>query len=112
MSINDFNRDNEASAEKREYERSRLILDVHFDGADLTGVANTRDMSMGGVYMNTRADLPEGAILQLRIPFGGANEAFIKAQVMYNNPGVGVGLRFLELDDHSRAVLESELARK
>lgn len=110
MSINDFNRDNEDSAEKRATERARLILDVHFDGADSTGVANTRDMSLGGVYMNTRAILPQGAILQLRIPFGGAVEAMVSAEVMYSNPGVGVGLRFLALDEHARQVLESELA--
>ena len=98
-------------ADRRGYERSRLILDVHFDGSALTGVANTRDMSLGGVYMNTRASLPEGAILQLRIPFGSDSEAFVKAQVMYNNPGVGVGLRFLELNEQARTVLERELAR-
>lgn len=98
-------------AERRGYERSRLILDVHFDGGDATGVANTRDMSLGGVYMNTRADLPQGAILTLRIPFGGESEAFVKAEVMYVNPGIGVGLRFLDVDDAAREILLRELAR-
>jgi hypothetical protein len=97
--------------ERREFERARIILDVHFDGAAFTGVANTRDMSLGGVYMNTRTPLPEGAVLELRIPFGAAREAFVKAQVMYSNPGVGVGLRFVDMSDEARAILQTELAR-
>ena len=98
-----------AAAERRDYERSRIILNVHFDGAELTGVANTRDMSLGGLYMNTRAQLPEGATLTLRIPFGAESEAIVTAQVMYVNPGIGVGLRFVALSERDRLVLEREL---
>ena len=54
--------------ERRHYDRSRLIVDVFFDGKDATGVASTKDLSVGGFYMNTQADLPEGAVLLVRIP--------------------------------------------
>ena len=46
--------------ERRRYDRSRLIVDVFFDGSDATGVASTKDISVGGFYMNTQAKLPEG----------------------------------------------------
>ena len=98
--------------ERRNYERARIILDVHFDDEELTGVANTRDMSLGGLYMNTRALLPEGALLTLRIPFGAEREAVVKAEVVYGNPGPGVGLRVRDLDDRSRLILERELDRQ
>ena len=59
-----------AGDERRQHDRSRLLVDVFFDGKGATGIASTKDISAGGLYMNTQADLPEGAILLLRIPFG------------------------------------------
>lgn len=100
----------ESQEERRAYDRSRLIVDVFFDGQDVTGVASTKDISPGGLYMNTRATLPEGAILLVRIRFRQAVEAVCNAEVVYTNPGRGVGLRFKDLSDEVRAVLESEVS--
>ena len=52
--------------DRRRYDRARLIVDMFFDGNDATGVASTKDISVGGFYMNTQANLPEGAILLCR----------------------------------------------
>jgi PilZ domain len=95
--------------ERRRYERSRLIIDVFFDGADLTGVASTKDISPGGLYMNTQAELPEGAVLTLRIPFEG-RDVVCNGEVVYSNPGRGVGITFQGLSDEDRAHVESALA--
>ncbi len=35
--------------ERRSYDRSRLIVDVYFDGGDTMGVASTKDIGVGGV---------------------------------------------------------------
>ena len=94
--------------ERRQFDRSRLIIDVHFDGADSTGIASTKDMSLGGVYLSTQAQIPEGATLTLRIPLGGEH-AVIKAEVVYSNPGHGVGVRFHRVPDETRALMEREL---
>ena len=40
--------------ERRQFDRSRLIVDVHFDGADSTGIAGTKDISLGGLYLARR----------------------------------------------------------
>src|SRR5262245_52793083 len=56
--------------ERRRHDRSRLIVDVFFNGQDATGVASTKDISLGGLYMNTRAEVPEGETLMVRIPIG------------------------------------------
>jgi hypothetical protein len=95
--------------ERRRYERSRLIIDVFFDGADLTGVAGTKDISAGGLYMNTQAEIPEGAVLMLRIPLQG-RDLICNGEVVYSNPGVGVGVNFQGLSDADRSFLESALA--
>ena len=97
--------------ERRAHDRSRLIVDVFFDGHDVTGVASTKDISPGGLYMNTQANIPEGAFLMVRIPFRPDVQVVCKAEVIYSNPGNGVGLRFHELTDEVRAVLEREVVR-
>jgi hypothetical protein len=94
--------------ERRAYDRSRLIVDVFFNGADATGVASTKDISAGGLYMNTQADLPEGAVLTVRIPFGD-EQVVVNAEVVYSNPGRGVGVRFQGLSEKDRALMEREL---
>ncbi|HYE13326.1 MAG TPA: PilZ domain-containing protein [Pyrinomonadaceae bacterium] len=96
--------------ERRRFERSRLIIDVFFDGADLTGVASTKDISPGGLYMNTRSELPEGAALTLRIPLEG-RDVVCNGEVVYSNPGRGVGVTFQGLSDEDRAAIERVVAK-
>ena len=87
--------------ERRRYERSRLIIDVYFNGADLTGVAGTKDISPGGLYMNTQAEIPEGAVLTLRIPVAG-RDIVCNGEVVYSNPGVGVHFQGMSDEDRAR----------
>ena len=96
--------------ERRSSDRSRLIVDVFFDGKDVTGVASTKDISVGGLYMNTKAEIPEGALLLIRIPFRSDAQVVCNAVVVYSNPGRGVGLRFQGLSDDVRALLEREVS--
>ncbi len=96
--------------ERRLYDRSRLIVDVFFDGKDATGVASTKDISAGGFYMNTQAIIPEGSLLLVRIPFGVDRQVVCNAEVVYSNPGLGVGVRFQGLQDEARLLLEQELS--
>ena len=99
----------EARDERREYDRSRLIVDVHFDGGDATGIASTKDIGIGGLYMNTRTALPEGTRLKLRVPLG-AQPVVLDAEVVYSQPGHGVGVRFQNLTYEARTRIEELLA--
>jgi PilZ domain-containing protein len=99
----------EGPEERRRYNRSRLIVDVFFDGRDATGVASTKDISPGGFYMNTQANLPEGSVLLVRIPLEGGKQLVANAEVVYSNPGRGVGLRFQSLSEENRGLIEREL---
>src|SRR6266446_2071568 len=94
--------------ERRQFYRSRLIVDVHFDGADSTGIASTKDISLGGLYLSTQAEIPKGATLTLRIPMGGGH-VVVKGDVVYTIPGHGVGVRFHRLSDEARALMEREM---
>ena len=94
--------------EKRSHDRTRLIVDVFFDGKDVTGVASTRDLGPGGLYLNTQAELPLGAVLLLRIPFG-ETQIIVNAEVVYSNPGRGVGVQFHGLSDENKTLLQTGL---
>jgi hypothetical protein len=97
--------------ERRHYDRSRMIVDVFFDGMDVTGIASTKDISVGGFHLNTKANLPEGAVLLVRIPLADGKQVVANAEVIYSNPGRGVGLRFQSLSEENRILIESELGR-
>ncbi|HEX8353502.1 MAG TPA: PilZ domain-containing protein [Pyrinomonadaceae bacterium] len=98
----------EPHEERRRHERSRLIIDVFFNGDDLTGIASTKDISPGGLYMNTQAEIPEGALLTLRLPLEG-HDVVCNGEVVYSNPGRGVGVTFQGLSGEDRAHLEAAL---
>ena len=109
--IDDVEESLDGPDDRRRYDRARLIVDVYFDGRDATGVASTKDISVGGFYMNTQASLPEGATLLVRIPLGDGRQIIANAEVVYSNPARGVGLRFQNLSDENRTLIESELGR-
>jgi PilZ domain len=97
-----------SSDDRRQHDRSRLIVDVHFDGGESTGVASSKDISLGGLYMSTQAEIPVGATLALRIPIAD-DHVVVKGEVVYTNPGKGVGVKFRDLSDEARKSLEQEL---
>jgi hypothetical protein len=106
--VDEIERDGELAPEdRRQHDRSRLIVDVFFDGRDATGVASTKDISIGGLYMNTQTVLPEGSVLMLRIPLGD-EQVVVNAEVVYSNPGRGVGVQFQGLTENDRALMERE----
>ena len=100
----------EPAEERRAFDRSRIIVDVFFDGNDATGVASTKDISVGGLYMNTKSIIPEGTLLLVRIPFGPGIQVVCNAAVVYSNAGRGVGVKFQGLTDEARTILERELS--
>jgi len=95
--------------ERRQNDRSRLVVDVFYDGKEGTGVASTRDISVGGLYMNTTAHITEGSSLLVRISLRNGKQIVCNAEVVYSNPGLGVGIRFQGLSDEARMLLENEL---
>ena len=97
-----------APSEKRQSDRKKLIVDVSFEGGDATGIANTRDIGVGGLYMTTNAKLETGTLISIRMIVGGREIALIGA-VVYTDPGHGVGVRFHNVSDENAELLKQEL---
>ena len=99
--------DARSPAERRGSDRRKLIVDVRFDGGDGTGIANTRDIGSGGLYMTTTAALDIGTPIVMTISIGDRT-LNIKGTVVYSDPGHGVGVRFKDLTGEDEAFLEGD----
>ncbi len=97
-----------APSERRQSDRKKLIINVTYEGGDGTGIANTRDIGIGGLYMITNADLEIGTPLFMRMSVG-SEEIGLDGVVTYTDPDHGVGIRFQSLSKEHEALLKREL---
>ncbi|MBV9216666.1 MAG: PilZ domain-containing protein [Acidobacteria bacterium] len=97
-----------SESERRRADRKKLIVDVRFDGGDGTGIANTRDIGLGGLYMTTTAPLDQGAPIMMTLNLG-PRQMVINGIVAYSDPGHGVGVRFKNLAPDDEQFLKDEL---
>ncbi len=100
--------DARSPSERRGTDRKKLIVDVRFEGGDGTGIANTRDIGAGGLYMTTTAILDLGTPILMTFTVG-ERSMTIKGVVVYSDPGHGVGVRFKDLSEKDEALLTGEL---
>jgi hypothetical protein len=100
--------DARSASERRGSDRKKLIVDVRFDGGDGTGIANTRDIGVGGLYMTTTADLEIGTPIMMSIVIGDRTME-INGVVVYSDPGHGVGVRFRDLSPEDEQFLTGQL---
>ena len=100
--------DARSPSERRDSDRKKLIVDVRFEGGDGTGIANTRDIGSGGLYMTTTAILDTGTAILMTLDIG-SRTMNVKGTVVYSDPGHGVGVRFKDLTESDEAFLSGEL---
>ncbi len=94
--------------EKRKSDRKKLVIEVTFEGKSITGMANTRDIGIGGLYVTTDAELETGDEIAMKMSFDGT--AFdVKGIVAYVDKGLGVGVRFKDLTMEDISLLKREL---
>lgn len=91
-----------AGDERREFDRKKLIVAVSYNGGEITGIANTRDIGIGGFYLKTDAEFVDGTPLFFRLDLEG-REMNLTGVVVYRDPGHGVGIRFHNLSNEDEA---------
>ncbi len=105
-------------AENRQHERAPLRLQLNY--RDATGgnflYEYSRNISDGGIFIETDKPLPEGVRLTVRFqPPGSEDTLEVEGEVAWvnpmrdgdANPNPGMGVRFVEMDDELRATIES-----
>src|SRR5690242_16344646 len=95
-------------SERRAADRKKLIVNVRFEGGDGTGIANTRDIGLGGLYMTTTAPLAQGTPIVMTMTIGDRT-LNVNGVIAYSDEGHGVGIRFRNLDPSDEAFLKEEL---
>ena len=100
--------DARSPSERRDSDRKKLIVDVRFEGGDGTGIANTRDIGSGGLYMTTTAILDTGTPILMTLDIADKTMN-LKGTVVYSDPGHGIGVRFRDLNAEDEAFLRGEL---
>lgn len=94
--------------ERREFERKKLIVDLKFEGGDATGIANTRDIGIGGLYMTTAAPLNVGDEIIMTLSLEGRSIQ-LSGVIVYSDPGHGVGVRFKDIEDQDMELMKGHL---
>ena len=107
MTDNEFS-ESLSTEDRRDSNRKKLIVDVRFEGGDGTGIANTRDIGIGGLYMTTTADLDIGTPIVMSISVGGV-QMKLNGVVVYADPGHGVGVRFKDVSNDDMDFMRKEL---
>ncbi len=102
--------------ERRRQARFAIASDVDLSSGDNFYAGRTRDVSIGGLYVETSATLPLGSRIAVRVKIHG--KAFsVDAEVVWtllpdgDAPG-GLGLRFLELPADARRAIQGFMATR
>jgi c-di-GMP-binding flagellar brake protein YcgR len=93
--------------ERRQYRRVKLVTQIHCEAMDRNEIMVTRDVSLGGMFINVRIPLPVDSELHLDFRLH-PNEPPIscRAVVMFSRVGLGMGIQFLDLSAEAQQTLQ------
>ncbi len=96
--------------ERRRSKRVAYFCEAVLEGIDVARSAvRLADLSVDGVFVDTRTVLPPGVVANLRFTLNGVEIRTI-AEVRYSMAGMGMGLRFLDLADADRQAIATYVA--
>ncbi len=95
--------------DRRKYPRVRLATQVECEAAMI--LTFSRDISVGGMFVETDTPLPTGAILTLRFNLDDRTSITTKGVVTYRIRKFGMGVCFLDLKPEARKSIEDYVAR-
>jgi hypothetical protein len=92
---------NQQFKEQRKYDRFPFREDILIDG---TKMCTSMDICEGGLYVSAIQVFERNSIVDLAIPFKGV-KLMLKAQVQYCQPGIGMGIRFVDMSENQKAAI-------
>lgn len=88
--------------ERRKHKRYPFREEILIDG---TKRCTCTDISELGLYVSTIQSFEEKEVIDITIPVQG--EAIsVKARVQYRQPGIGMGIMFVDLTDEQKAIIK------
>ena len=96
-----------AEVERRQYRRVKLVTQVHCEALERNEIMVTRDVSVGGMFINARFPLPIDSELSLTFRLYPTEPAITcRAKVMFSRVGLGMGIQFLDLSAEAHQMLQ------
>lgn len=96
--------------ERRNSERKRILLEAKWKGVSRRHEARVDDVSLGGCFVNTYAQVELGEHIDLEIQLASGEWLPLRGHVASYHPGVGFGMSFTSLTAEETAGLK-ELMR-
>lgn len=98
--------DSQGTKEHRKYERFPFREDVLIDG---TNMCSIMDICEDGLYISVIQNFENNSIIDVTIPFKG-EKLTVQAKVRYCQPGIGVGIMFIDLQDEQKVMIKELIA--
>ena len=93
--------------DKRIHRRARLVTQVKCEAMDRDDLLVTRDVSIGGLFIDTKTPLPLDSIVGLSFSLATGHPAIAcKGKVVFSRQGLGMGIEFSDLSVESRQSLQ------
>ena len=87
--------------------RSKPRLNVSLDASwDRDHPARITNLSEGGCYLDTVGEVMRGEIVGFRALLPDGDFLYLEGEVRHYTPGVGFGVRFVDLNDEQQANLK------
>src|SRR5687768_5530036 len=94
----------------RKEDRFTYLKEVELEFSSGKRAARISDISAGGCYIDTIAQVPVGDVLKLQISATGGETVVFNGRVAYVLDGFGFGVEFTDLTDSQREFLQRILA--
>lgn len=96
--------------ERRRSQRKRILLEAKWESMSRRHEARVDDVSVGGCFVNTYAQVEVGEKVNLEIQLSSGEWLPLRGHVASYHPGVGFGMSFTSLTTKEKTRLE-ELVR-
>jgi hypothetical protein len=94
-------------SERRQHRRVRLATQIQCEAVGGNEILVTRDVSVAGMFIMARMPIPVDSELSVTFRLYSRQPPIsCRAQVVHSLPGVGVGIKFLSLDEEAVRSLE------
>ena len=86
-------------------------LSMNYEGATEDVSVRPPDLSPHGMFINTRSDYPDGAVLKLRFRLSRTDVLVqTRCEVRYCLKGVGIGVEFVDITAELTRAIEEEIS--
>lgn len=93
--------------DKRRHRRANLITQVRCDALQRQGLMVTRDVSVGGMFVNVKDPFPADSEVTTLFRLEPTSDLLTcRGKVAYAIKGMGMGISFIELSEEVRQALQ------